>query len=251
MPNVYVKNSGSWSAAKEVFVKSGGSWLPSKAIYVKSGGSWVQVFPESTGTATFTSGSGTFTVPNGIYSLTVSYPTTSTATVTTTISVTPGQAISYNIGGFGATSTFGSVTAPIYDKQISTFSGNVDQSPGLYSTWGVSTSGGNTYSGSGYSSDLYDGAAAAGCYYYEFNEGGHGDLYATISITTALSATIQNSVQVYLSAFSGRGYYVITEQPSSGNSYRATVALYDPDRSEGGYSYTMNLQQAVPITVSW
>ena len=136
--------------------------MPSKAIYVKSGGSWVQVFPESTGTTTYTTGSGTFTVPNGIYSLTVSYPTTS-GTTTTTLSVTPGQSISYNIGGFGYASTFGSVNTGVWDKQISTFAGNVDQSPGLYSTWGCLTAGGNSYSGSGGATDLYNGAAAAGC----------------------------------------------------------------------------------------
>ena len=250
MSDVYVNNGGTWSAAKEVFVKNAGSWTPAKAIYVNQSGSWVQVFPASSGSVTYTTGSGTFTVPNGIYTLTVSYPTTS-GIVSTAVSVTPAQVISYSIGGFGSQSTFGGVNTGVWDKQIATFAGNVDNAPGLNSVWGVQTSGGYSYSGSGGASALAAGAAAAGCYYYEYGEQSHGDLGATISITTATSATVTNSIQVYLSAFSGRGSYGITAQPTSGNSYQATITLYDPDRSEGYYTYTMNLQQIVPITVNW
>lgn len=243
-------NNGSFVEAQEIFVKDNGNWKEVKGVWIKDGGSWKKVFPTAGGSVTYTTGSGTFIVPAGIYSITVSYPTTS-GTTTTTRNVTPGQSIAYSIGGFGSPSTFGSITAPAWDKQVATFQGNVDQDPGLYSQWGVVTPGGSTYSGSGSSGTLYDGAAAAGCYYREFGEGGHGDLDATISITTALSSTIVGDVEVYMSAFSGRGSYVITEQPSGSNSYRAIIALKDPGYSEGSFDYTMNLRQSVPITVSW
>ena len=73
MANVYVKDGGNWNAAKEIFVKDGGSWRTIKEVWVNVSGTWQKTFPESTGTDTYTTpGTTNWTVPNGIYSLTVS-----------------------------------------------------------------------------------------------------------------------------------------------------------------------------------
>ena len=204
-------------------------------------------------TITYTSGSGTFTVPANVYSLNVAHPTSS-GTVTDTLSVTPGQTISYNIG-FGASleSSFGSLIYSSYNKAVGTFAGNADNSPGLRSVWGVATVNANSYSGAGYQSDLYYGAQAAGCFYEEIYEGTHGDLYATITINTMTTSLFygNSAANAYLTNVSGRGSVYIADQPTVANGYKATVYIDDPQYSEGYYEYTLNIQQATPITISW
>jgi hypothetical protein len=70
MANVYVHTSGTFTAAKEIFVKDAGTWQTVKEVWIKDGGVWVQAFPESTGTQSYTTaGSYSWTVPNGIYSI--------------------------------------------------------------------------------------------------------------------------------------------------------------------------------------
>ena len=65
--NVYANGS----ASKEIFVKSGGSWVTVKGVWVKDGGVWRQCFPAASSTQSYTTaGTYSFTVPNGIYSLT-------------------------------------------------------------------------------------------------------------------------------------------------------------------------------------
>lgn len=128
MANVYVHTSGTFTAAKEIFVKDAGTWQTVKEVWIKEGGVWVQAFPESTGTQSYTSaGSYSFTVPNGIYSLTATivggggggggffgsgdnhaggaggsggYYTGST------IAVTPGETLSLTVGAGGGSASF-------------------------------------------------------------------------------------------------------------------------------------------------
>lgn len=212
-------------------------------------------------TVTYTSGSGNFIVPGYVNSITVSYPT-STGTVYNTYSVIPNQQIAYYIGQsvydpyygiWDLVTTFNGVNYPSYRKQVATFAGNVDQNIGLYSTWGVATTNGNSYSGAGYQSDLYNGAQAAGCFYQETGEGAHGDLYATITMNTMTTALFDGNTlaNAYLVNVSGRGTVSLTTQPTVANSYRATVAIGDPQPSEGYYTYELWMQQATPITITW
>jgi hypothetical protein len=71
MPTISVKDGGTWKEAKEILVKDSGTWKAVKEVHVKDGGTWKKAFPES-GTQTYSSaGTYSFTVPNGIYSLTV------------------------------------------------------------------------------------------------------------------------------------------------------------------------------------
>ena len=112
MSEVYVTQSGITTTAKEIFVKNAGVWTPLKELFVNNSGVWTKVFP-STGSIYFPTGVGPtiFTVPNGIYSLTIDakgpggggggadggasggYPSGGYpgARIVTTLTVTPGQ----------------------------------------------------------------------------------------------------------------------------------------------------------------
>lgn len=83
MGNLYVKNGGSWSATKIAYVKDGGTWKTVKQVWIKSGGTWQMAYPESTGTVAYgdptvnrstgtrSGASYSWTVPNGITTITV------------------------------------------------------------------------------------------------------------------------------------------------------------------------------------
>lgn len=249
MPEIYVKNGGSFSAVKQPFIKNGGIWSAPTSEYVKSGGVWSKASPP-TGTQTInTIGSGAFTVPDGITKLTVSYPT-QYGLVTTTLNVTGGQVLPYTVGSYGAPSTFSTITAPKMDYVAGTFSGNVDAN--LYSVYGLVASG-NTpraYAGSGDSATLTPAVAACGLVYEEFYENSHGDLGADLYIYGMPTSCAIGPMQVYLTNASGRGSISINTQPYS-PTYRATIYINDPSSSEGGYSYTLNVQQAVGFILSW
>lgn len=248
MPNIYVNDAGTDKVSKQIFVKDEGVWKTVKSVWIKNGNTWKKAFPESNGTITYTTGTGNFLVPNGITSVTVSYPTT-TELVTTSYGVTPGTNIAYNIGNYGSGSTFGSITTPAFDTVVATFAGNVDHT--LYEVYSMGSASGSSYSGTGTLATLSAGAAAQGIYYNEYGEGYHGDLVCSISISTVPNSVLNSSIQAYISAFSGRQGGNISEQPSSTNGYRTTMFLYDYFGGEGYYTYTMNIRQVVPITVSW
>ena len=66
---LHVNNSGTFIEPDEVFVKNGGVWRAITETYVNDNGTWRKIFPES-GTQTFsTTGTYSFVVPQGIYSL--------------------------------------------------------------------------------------------------------------------------------------------------------------------------------------
>lgn len=83
MANTYVKNSGTFSPVKVAYIKDGGVWKTVKQIWVKDGGTWQMAYPESTGlavygdqtvnTSTGTRGGSSYswTVPNGITTITI------------------------------------------------------------------------------------------------------------------------------------------------------------------------------------
>lgn len=252
MSDIFVNQSGSWHAAKQIHVKRNGSWSTVKAVYVKQNGSWVKTFPTS-GSTSLTSGSGTFTVPNGIYSIFVEYPTTSGMT-SQFLGVTPGDTISYNIGSFGSGSSFGSISAPAFNKTVLTFSGNVDDRLGI--NFAVATSGGSSYSGAGSNqSELQPAAAANGCVYEVTQQTFHGDLYGTINLATVPRSLLRYSYQVAYSYYSGRygaqGLGSITPSWYDSNLLLSSFSIYDPGYSEGGYDLAIDLQQVVGFYVSW
>lgn len=250
MPTISVKESGAWQEVKEIIVKDSGVWKPVKEIYTKDSGVWRKTFPE-TGSTSITSGTGSFTIPNGARTLTVSYPTP-TAIITTILNdVSPGSTLFYNIGDFGSSSTFGPIVAPAYNTKVLHWESEVDGENKFY--LGVATTGASAYSGSGSQATLNSGAQSAGCFYQEYDEWGHGDQIATIAITTVKTETLLNSTQVVVNNFSGRGgaSVSILEQPSSSNSYKANINAYDSGYSQWYQSWDLYLQQKVPFIVSW
>ena len=70
---IYVNNGGTFTQAQQIYVNQTGTWKTVKKVYVNQSGSWTQVYPTPSGSTNYTTaGSYSFTVPAGIYSLTVS-----------------------------------------------------------------------------------------------------------------------------------------------------------------------------------
>ncbi len=73
MPNINVKDSGTWKPLKAYYVKDAGTWKTIKVAYVKDGGVWKQYWPPfiigANQVVFATSGSFTWTVPIGCYSV--------------------------------------------------------------------------------------------------------------------------------------------------------------------------------------
>lgn len=249
MPNTYIKDGGTQRLVQRPFAKVSGAWQPLKKIWVKDSGTWRQVFG-NTGSATFsTVGATSWTPPPGVYSANVTYPTTS-GLVTTTLSVTPGSAISVNIGDYGSSSTFGSVTMPAYDKAVFAFQGNVDAQ--LTQQVQIATNTPTSYSGSGNNSTITSGATSNGIYYNVSYEGWHGDLGAGVQINPVLISTLLTTFECYFSYHAGReANNVIDTQPSAGNSYQLGVSQYDGNRSEGYYENTLNLRQKGYFSITY
>jgi hypothetical protein len=153
MPGIQIKDAGVWKSAIEVFVKNASIWKPVKEAWIKDAGTWKRFWPPvaigSQG-ATFTT-SGSFTVPTGIYNISVTaygggggagnatwsgyYGSffggagggrNGAITTNSTLAVTPGQVITYTVGAGGSqaqgtgngasgypggTTTFSTVTA--------------------------------------------------------------------------------------------------------------------------------------------
>lgn len=127
MPKLYVKQSGTWKQVMRLWVKQSGSWKDATLGLITQSGIGKQFYPDSTAAVTYYSGSGTYTVPAGVTSLTINmvaaggngagnadwgsggggsggyYQNYSYA-------VTPGQTISYSVGGAGVNTVFGALT---------------------------------------------------------------------------------------------------------------------------------------------
>ena len=242
MSNTYIKDGGIQRLVQIPWVKTGGAWQKLKKIWVKDSGVWRQVFG-NTGSQTFTSlGNTNWTPPPGVYSVNVTYPAVNIGLVTTTIECTPGVPIGINIGDYGSTSTFGSVTMPVFDAIVFRWSGNVDNDLGQNVS--IATNEPRSYSGYGYAGTLTAGAAANGITYQEFGEGWHGDLPCSIEIYPVLISTLQNTFECYFSSHGGReARNSISQQPSAGNGYILQTLEHDYSRSEGTYSNTLNIRQ--------
>jgi hypothetical protein len=249
MPNSYIKDGGVQRLIQRPFAKVSGAWQPIKKIWVKDTGTWRQVFG-NTGSQTFSVvGSTSWTPPPGVYSVDVTYPTTS-GLVTSLLSVTPGIAVSISVGDYGASSTFGSVTAPAYDKAVFAWQGNVDHE--FTQQVQVVVSSPTSYSGSGGNATITNGAAANGIYYNVSYEGWHGDLGMNAQINPVLTSTLLTTFECYYSYHAGReANNTINEQPSAANSYRLNVSQYDGNRSEGYYENTLNLRQKGYFSITY
>jgi hypothetical protein len=227
MAQVYVKQSGTIYEPKEIFIHANGVWNTIRETYIKTNGQWIQTYPQHS-SQFLNSGSGTFTVPAGAYYITVSYPTARDGFVSQGFSVTPGDGFAYSIADFGGSSTFGGITAPVFDTQVYSRSGNVD-------------------------AVLVITASCAGAQSFQINaETNHGTLGKNVSLTPVAIDVCQGDLQVYNTYYSGRGTISGGGTPYlSGDSYFFQVSIGDPQNSEGYHVDSWNLRQRVPFTVSW
>lgn len=245
---VYIKNSGVWRKAQALYYKDSSTQRAVRRVYRKHQGVWRQVFG-STGTIRYaTAGSYNFAVPEGVYSLGISYPTMASL-VNTTLAVTPGQVIPVTIGSYGAQSVFGSIQSGIYTQNVISWSGNIDHTITVY--FGCGSATGADSSRSGNRTTLNTGFNSVGIYYNEGGEVYHGDLSASVNINTLPSSTLVGSTEIYFAATGGRGTKTITQHPSSSNGYVGAFYLYDPYSNESFYSATVAVRQIVPFTITW
>ncbi len=197
-------------------------------------------------------GNYTFTVPDGITSVNVSYPTI-TGLQTSKVSVTPDTKYTVTIGGPGGVSSInGLINVPVFNKLLFQCSTNVDIYD--YFTMRVHSATGQSFSSAGGQGTHYANAASKGVYLYESGEGNHGDLTSWIGVHPSTTDIFNyNPVcDVYLSYFSGRYSFFISVQPSKANGYIAQWSPNDgPPASEGGYGYHINLRVAPFIVISW
>lgn len=127
MPKIWVKQAGAWKQVQQLWVNKQGVWSRINTGLITQGGVGKQFYPDTAGAVTYYSGSGTYTVPAGVYTLNVTmiaaggnggggadwgsgaggsggyYSSYSYA-------VTPGSTISYSVGGHGVNTTFGTLT---------------------------------------------------------------------------------------------------------------------------------------------
>lgn len=245
MPQVYVTDSGVIYEPKEIFVHNNGAWNAVREIYIKQNGSWLQTYPRHD-SMFLNSGSGTFSVPAGIYSLTVSYPTASGIT-TQTLSVTPGDNISYNIAGFGYSSTFGSITAPVFDTTVFSISCQVDAVLKIIVSCATANGTAITIGGGNFDLSPWD------IIWSIQQEVSHGQQYKNITVAPVPTAVCQGPLQAYVSSGSGRdrNWSTYIQPTAQGDGYVFGAYIQDAFNDQSGYNVSWNLQQQVPFTVSW
>lgn len=124
MAETYIKDGTTWRNVKALYVNQSGTWRPIRNVYVNDSGTWRLVFGGNTGTASWTTAqSTTWTVPNGVYSISVNACGGSggggaadggtnfngyggagggaNLKGSTTFSVTPGQVLNITVGDGG------------------------------------------------------------------------------------------------------------------------------------------------------
>lgn len=120
-------NNGLWRTVKVLAVKDGGAWRYIKSAWIKQGGIWRLFYGGNSGTDTFSVGTTTWTVPDGVFSITVTgcgggggggsgdgganndgpgYGGGGSNLITQTFSVTPGTVLDVVVGK-GGSAAFG------------------------------------------------------------------------------------------------------------------------------------------------
>jgi hypothetical protein len=191
-----------------------------------------------------------FTVPAGVYTVTVSY-VTPTGLQTHVQAVTPGDIIPISVGDFGQESRFGSFTIPEFSKQVLRYRGQVDHIVAINVQ--VVTATGGAVSSVGYNATQISAAAAAGITYSIPTEIYHGDLYSTIDFSPITTSSVLNNIKLIGTKNSGRNFGpTISIQPTASNGYTAGVTLaYDPSSNEDYYDITLTLQQQGYFTINY
>jgi hypothetical protein len=191
-----------------------------------------------------TLGNQEWTPPPGVTSVTVTFPTTS-GLVTTSISCTPLVPISVSIGNTGNTSTFGSITMPIYDKIVFNHSsGNIDAN--LTQTFTVAT----TAVTSAATTNTTNGPSATnlnvnGIYFNTSIENAQGDFSESVQIDTVPISTLVGTFTTIGEITSSRGQSGVTmnQQPTAANSWRAQFNVTEGGSSNFPVNFRIRVQQ--------
>lgn len=126
MPKTFIKDNNVWREVLRPYIKDNNSWYPVKKIWVKVNGVWQQTFG-NTGTQVFATGSASWIVPAGVYSITITgsgggggggsgdgganndgpgYGGGGSNLISQTFNVIPGTLLNISVGG-GGTVGFG------------------------------------------------------------------------------------------------------------------------------------------------
>jgi hypothetical protein len=147
MGKLFIKDSGTWKQVQKIFIKNGGTWQTVGVGSISVSGSNKQFYPDILNTVTYYTGSGTFTVPAGVTSLSVTMIAGGGSGnggddwgsggggsggyyQNYIYYVTPGSTISYSVGAAGANTTFGSLTCTAGGNAPSGTTGGSGGSPG-------------------------------------------------------------------------------------------------------------------------
>jgi hypothetical protein len=249
--NIYAKTGGVQRSVTGMYLKDNNTWKPISKVYVKDAGAWRQVFGITSLFAAFSSvGTTNFTVPAGVYSLFVSYPTT-TGVVTTSVAVTPAQVIPIVIGDYGATSSFNGQTLPAYSKVVlNHFSGNVDAQ--VTQTFSVATDTSITYTTNGtQNAASYSNFNSVGIYFNTDSESAQGDFGEYVTIDTVPKSTLLGNFQISMAVQGSGGYLSYITQPTVANNYFSQYQVGEGNRSNNPVTFQATLTQQGYVSISY
>jgi hypothetical protein len=120
--SISVNDNGTWRTVNVVSVNDAGTTRDAKAVYVNDDGTWRTVYGDNNGTQVFSVGTTTWTVPEGVFSITATgcgggggggsgdgganndgpgYGGGGSNLITQSFSVTPGQVLNIVVGASG------------------------------------------------------------------------------------------------------------------------------------------------------
>lgn len=249
--NIYVKSGGVQRNVTGMYLKDNGAWQPISKVYVKDSGSWQQVFGITSLFVAYSSvGTYSFTVPAGVYSIFVTYPTT-TGNITTSVAVTPNQTIPITIGDYAATSSFNGQTLPAYTKAVlNHFSGNVDAQ--VTQTFDVASTTSITFTTNGtQNAASFNNFNAVGIYFNTDSETAQGDFGESVTISTVPRSTLLGNFRITGVASGSGGFVSFITQPTIASNYRCQYQIGEGNRSNNPVVWTMTLEQQGYVSISY
>lgn len=259
MQNSYVHQAGQWHLTKNSYAHQAGQWHLVKNAYVHHAGQWhlTQSAGSNLDQEYNYAGDFTYTVPDGVYNLQLTYPTPSGMNTFGIQNVTPGQEIAVKIGEYGSTSSVYVNTSTIYN--LPAFDTTVITVGSLIDGWLVVDYSAATPTGVGVTNastneGVSTAAAGVDALYKVKYQGYHGDIGATVTMSPVKSELITNwpRARVVEKAWSGRNLtHSYTPLTIKDGFYTSEFRQNDdPERGEGYYAFSFNLQQILKLTIS-
>jgi hypothetical protein len=224
MPKLWVKDAGTWKQVKQLYIKDGGVWKSPTVGLINDAGIGKQFYPDTVPTVVYsTPGTRTYTVPFGVTSLRVSYPTPS-GIVNSTLAVTPGEVLNVVTGDYNVASSVGALSIPAYSQVVYNHTaGNVDNN--LRQTFSVATTNAATAS----TTNTQNAASTTnlnvnGIFFSVDFEDNQGDFGESITISTVPIATLVGTYRMIGTITSSRGqsgFSIGPTLPTAANSWRS------------------------------